>query len=138
MSKTTPCLWFDRQAEEAATFYTSLFPNSRITETSYYPEGGELPAGTALTVAFELDGRAFTALNGGPDFHFTEAVSFQISCEDQDEVDHYWYACPRAARRARAGGSRTGSGCPGRSSRPRCRGCSATPIPNARSARWPR
>jgi len=88
----TPCLWFDTQGEEAATFYTSVFPNSRIVSTSYYGEAGPRDAGSVLTVEFELDGKPFTALNGGPDFTFSEAISFQIDCEDQDEVDHYWSA----------------------------------------------
>ena len=90
----TPCLWFDRNAEEAVDFYLGIFPNSRITAVARYPES-EHPAhegrrGEVLTIAFELDGRAFTALNGGPFFHFTEAVSFQIDCETQDEIDRYW------------------------------------------------
>jgi predicted 3-demethylubiquinone-9 3-methyltransferase (glyoxalase superfamily) len=86
----TPCLWFDTQGEEAAKFYTSVFPNSRIVSTSYYGEAGPRDAGTVLTVEFELDGKPFLALNGGPDFTFSEAISFQIDCDDQDEVDHYW------------------------------------------------
>ncbi len=89
MPSITPCLWFDTDAEAAATFYTSVFPNSRIVSTSYYTEAGPKPAGTVLTVEFELDGKAFTALNGGPEFSFSEAISFQISCKDQDEVDYY-------------------------------------------------
>ena len=89
MPSITPCLWFDTDAEEAAKFYTSVFPNSRILNTSYYGEAGPKPAGTVLTVEFELDGKPFTALNGGPEFTFSEAISFQISCKDQDEVDHY-------------------------------------------------
>ena len=89
MPPITTCLWFDNDAEEAAAFYTSVFPNSRINNTSYYGEGAPKPAGTALTVEFELDGRTFTALNGGPEFTFSEAISFQISCQDQDEVDYY-------------------------------------------------
>lgn len=92
--KITPCLWFDDQAEEAARFYTSIFPSSRIGEISRYgKEGHEIhgkPEGSVLTVDFELDGQRFTALNGGPIFRFTEAVSFQISCSSQAEVDHYW------------------------------------------------
>jgi predicted 3-demethylubiquinone-9 3-methyltransferase (glyoxalase superfamily) len=88
----TPCLWFDDRAEEAAQFYTSLFDDSHIDEISRYGEGGPKPAGTALTVAFTLQGRPFTALNGGPEFTFNEAVSFQIGCVDQDEVDRYWSA----------------------------------------------
>lgn len=94
LPRISPCLWFDGQAEEAANFYVGIFPNSRITQISHYGEAGyevhHKPAGTVLTVAFELDGQAFTALNGGPEFKFTEAVSFQVNCETQDEVDHYW------------------------------------------------
>ena len=92
MQKITPCLWFDTEGEEAAKFYTSIFPNSRIVDVSYYGEAGPRPAGTVLTVEFELDGQRFTALNGGPDFTFNEAVSFQIDCEDQEETDRYWNA----------------------------------------------
>jgi predicted 3-demethylubiquinone-9 3-methyltransferase (glyoxalase superfamily) len=88
----TPCLWFDGQAEDAAKFYVSLFPNSTITDVSHYGPDMPMPEGTALTVAFELDGRPFTALNGGPEYSFTEAVSFQWSCKDQAEVDKYWDA----------------------------------------------
>src|SRR6188474_1695229 len=86
-NKITPCLWFDTQGEEAARFYTSLFPNSKILEVTYWPTGAEgpdgkvVPDGTVLTVEFELDGRPFTALNGGPEFTFDEAVSFQISVD---------------------------------------------------------
>ncbi len=93
-AKITPCLWFDTQAEDAAKFYISVFKNSRITDTSYYSEAGHeghgRPAGSVMVVAFELDGRPFTALNGGPHFTLNEAVSFQIDCEDQAEVDYYW------------------------------------------------
>jgi predicted 3-demethylubiquinone-9 3-methyltransferase (glyoxalase superfamily) len=78
------------QGEEAASFYCTLFPNSRIVGVSHYGEAGPRPAGTVLTVDFELDGRRYVALNGGPEYRFTEAVSFQISCADQDEVDRYW------------------------------------------------
>jgi predicted 3-demethylubiquinone-9 3-methyltransferase (glyoxalase superfamily) len=89
-----PCLWFDTEAEEAARFYTGIFPNSRVTHVARYPEAGQeihrKPAGSVLTVAFELDGRPFTALNGGPDFKFTEAVSFQIECATQADVDYFW------------------------------------------------
>ena len=90
MPAITPCLWFDTRGQEAAEFYVSVFPNSRITDTSYYGEVGPGTPGTVLTVEFELDGHRFTALNGGPQFTFSEAVSFQIDCADQDEVDHYW------------------------------------------------
>ena len=88
--KIVPNLWFDTEAEEAAGFYTSLFENSRIVEVTRYGSAGPRPAGMVMTVTFELDGQQFTALNGGPEFTFDEAVSFQISCETQDEVDYYW------------------------------------------------
>ena len=88
--KLTPCLWSNGKALEAAEFYVSIFPNSRITQTSYYSDAGPMPKGTVMMVAFELDGQEFTMLNGGPQYKFTEAVSFQIDCTDQDEVDHYW------------------------------------------------
>jgi predicted 3-demethylubiquinone-9 3-methyltransferase (glyoxalase superfamily) len=90
MPDITPCLWFDTEGEDAAKFYTSIFPNSRITEISHYGEAGPREAGTVLTVSFELDGTEFVALNGGPNFTFTEAISFQVFCESQEEVDHYW------------------------------------------------
>ena len=92
MSKVTPWLWMDTQGEEAAEFYCSVFPNSRITGVSRYGEAGPRPAGTAMTVSFALDGQPMVILNGGPDFHFSEAVSFQIDCADQAEVDYYWDA----------------------------------------------
>jgi len=90
--KIAPCLWFDTEAEEAAELYCSLFPNSRIVGRSHYGEGGPRAAGSVMTVDFELDGRPYVALNAGPDFPFTEAVSFQVSCEDQVEVDRLWDA----------------------------------------------
>jgi predicted 3-demethylubiquinone-9 3-methyltransferase (glyoxalase superfamily) len=92
MPKLTPWLWFDTQGEEAAEFYTSVFPNSKIVEVTRYGSAGPRPEGTAMTVSFDLDGQRFVALNGGPDFSFTEAVSFQVACADQDEVDYYWTA----------------------------------------------
>lgn len=92
MDKVHTFLWFDDQAEEAAKFYTSLFENSRITEVSRYGEAGPGEPGSAMTVSFELDGRPFTALNGGPDYRFTEAISLFVTCEDQAEVDKYWDA----------------------------------------------
>jgi predicted 3-demethylubiquinone-9 3-methyltransferase (glyoxalase superfamily) len=92
MSGITPCLWFDTDGEEAANFYTSLFPNSTILNVSRYGEGGPRAAGTVMTVSFELDGLEFLALNGGPNYTFSEAVSFMVSCADQDEVDRYWEA----------------------------------------------
>lgn len=94
LQRITPCLWFDDQAEQAALFYTTVFRNSKILKVSCYGEAGyEIhgrPAGSVMTVAFELDGCKFTALNGGPVFKFNEAVSFQIGCETQEEVDYYW------------------------------------------------
>src|SRR5262245_19111060 len=92
--KIAPCLWFDDRAEEAARFYVGIFKNSKILDVSRYSEAGYevhgRPAGSVMTVSFELDGQRFTALNGGPLFKFSEAISFQISCETQEEVDHYW------------------------------------------------
>lgn len=94
IQKITPCLWFDDQAEEAAKFYTDIFMNSRIVQILRYGEAGYevhgRAAGTVMTVAFELDGQGFTALNGGPVFKFNEAVSFQVNCKTQEEVDYYW------------------------------------------------
>lgn len=94
MQRITPCLWFDDNAEEAANFYTSVFKNSKIKNISRYGEAGAAvsgrPKGSVLTVAFELDGQEFTALNGGPMFTFNEAISLQVNCETQAEVDYYW------------------------------------------------
>lgn len=94
MQKITPFLWFDTQAEEAANFYTSIFGNSKIVSVARYGEEGARasgrPKGSAMTVAFQLDGQDFVALNGGPHFKFTEATSFVVNCETQEEVDHYW------------------------------------------------
>ena len=90
----TPCLWFDDRAEEAAAFYTAIFSNSKIVNISRYGEAGYevrgKPAGTVMAVAFELNGQAFAALNGGPAFKFNEAISFQVHCQNQEEVDYYW------------------------------------------------
>jgi predicted 3-demethylubiquinone-9 3-methyltransferase (glyoxalase superfamily) len=88
--KITPSLWFDTQAEDAANFYTSVFKNSRVINVNRYTDAGPRPAGTVMTVDFELDGMRFVGINGGPQFKFDEAVSFQISCEDQGEVDYFW------------------------------------------------
>ena len=90
----TPCLWFDDQGEEAARFYTAIFPNSKIVTVTRYSEAGQeihgKKPGTVMTVEFELNGNTFTALNGGPVFQFNEAISFQVYCDTQDEIDHYW------------------------------------------------
>ncbi|HEU0304475.1 MAG TPA: VOC family protein [Gaiellaceae bacterium] len=90
MNGITPFLWFDTEGEEAARFYTSVFPNSRIVEITHYGSAGPRPEGTVMTVSFELDGQKFVALNGGPEFTFNEAVSLEVECEDQEEVDSYW------------------------------------------------
>jgi len=90
MPRITPCLWFDTNGEEAAQFYASIFPNSKILTVTHYSDDGPQQAGSVLTVEFELDGQRFTALNGGPQFTFTEATSLQVLCDDQDEVDYYW------------------------------------------------
>ena len=90
IQKITPFLWFDNQAEEAAAFYVSIFPNSKIEKVLRYGAAGPGPAGSAMTVAFQLDGQSFVALNGGPIFKFTEAISFVVNCQSQDEVDAYW------------------------------------------------
>ncbi|WP_367026272.1 VOC family protein [Methylococcus sp. ANG] len=108
LQKITPCLWFDREAEEAAAFYTGIFPDSGITQVSRYGEAGHehhgRPPGSVMVVAFRLEGQAFTALNGGPMFKFNEAVSFQVGCETQAEVDYYW-------ERLSAGGDETAQRC---------------------------
>lgn len=100
MGSITPCLWFDGQAEEAAGLYTRVVRNSRILEVS---RTGRSESDPALTVSFELDGQPFVALNGGPQYSFTEAVSFQISCDDQEEVDRYWAALAEGGEESRCG-----------------------------------
>ena len=113
MQTITPCLWFDRNAEEAATFYTSIFKNSKIGSVSRYGEAGyeihRMPAGTVLTIEFDLNGQKFTALNGGPVFKFNEAVSFQVHCETQEEVDYYWEKLG-AGRRSKGSAMRLAQG----------------------------
>jgi predicted 3-demethylubiquinone-9 3-methyltransferase (glyoxalase superfamily) len=103
MSKVTPFLWFDGQAEEAAAFYVSLVPGSRITSVTRHGAGGPGPKGIAMTVTFELDGRPFIALNGGPHFKFNEAISFSVNCESQEEVDRYWAALTEGGEEGRCG-----------------------------------
>ena len=90
MPKITPFLWYDKEAEEAANFYCSVFKNSKVHKVARYPEGSPAPAGSVMTVEFELDGQRFIALNAGPHFKFNEAVSFVIDCDTQADVDHYW------------------------------------------------
>jgi predicted 3-demethylubiquinone-9 3-methyltransferase (glyoxalase superfamily) len=108
MQKITPFLWFDHQAEEAANFYASIFKNSKVGHVARYDEAGARasgrPRGSAMTVAFQLDGQDFVALNGGPHFKFTEAVSFVVNCQTQEEVDHYW-------EKLSAGGDETAQQC---------------------------
>jgi predicted 3-demethylubiquinone-9 3-methyltransferase (glyoxalase superfamily) len=103
MQKITPCLWFDGQAEEAARFYTSIFPNSKINKVTHYREGAPRPKGSVLTVLFELDGQEFLALNGGPEFQFTEAVSFIVNCETQQEVDRMWEKLSEGGKEVQCG-----------------------------------
>ena len=90
MQKISPFLWFDNHAEEAAKFYVSIFKDSKILNVSRYGEGGPMPKGTAMSVSFQLEGQEFIALNGGPEFKFSEAISFLVHCETQKEVDYYW------------------------------------------------
>jgi len=90
MPDITPCLWFDTEGEDAAKFYTSVFPNSKITNVTHYGSAGPRSEGTVMTVEFELDGKPFVALNGGPQFRFSEALSFQVDCDTQDDVDSLW------------------------------------------------
>jgi predicted 3-demethylubiquinone-9 3-methyltransferase (glyoxalase superfamily) len=90
LQSISPCLWFNGQAEEAAQFYLSIFPDARVLEVLRWPEGGMAPAGTVLTVSFQLAGQEFIALNGGPQVSFDEAVSLSVRCQTQAEVDHYW------------------------------------------------
>ena len=103
MLKIIPNLWFDTEAEEAANFYISVFKNSRIVNVSHYTEAGPRPAGTVMTVEFELDGQRFVGINGGPEFKFDEAVSFEIKCETQDEIDYYWEALTEGGKESQCG-----------------------------------
>ncbi|MGH2942258.1 MAG: VOC family protein, partial [Solirubrobacteraceae bacterium] len=101
--RITPNLWFDTEAEEAADFYVSVFKNSRIVNVMHYTEAGPREAGMVMTVEFELDGQRFVGINGGPEFTFDEAVSLQINCEDQDEVDYYWQRLSEGGREGPCG-----------------------------------
>jgi predicted 3-demethylubiquinone-9 3-methyltransferase (glyoxalase superfamily) len=117
MQPITPCLWFDTEGEKAAELYTSVFPNSKIVEVTRYGSAGPRTEGTVMTVEFELNGQSFVALNGGPDFTFSEAVSFQVACKTRTRSTTTGARSRRAARKDRAAGSRTASASPGRSSR---------------------
>ena len=90
IQKITPCLWFDTEAEAAVAHYTAIFPNSREIARTHYGQGMHKPQGTVLTIVFELDGERVMALNGGPEFKFSESISMSVACETQDEIDHYW------------------------------------------------
>ena len=103
MQKITPFLWFNNQAEEAANFYVSIFKNSKILSISRYGEAGPGPKGSAMTVVFQLDGEEFIALNGGPSFKFTEAISFVVNCETQQEVDEFWEKLSKDGEESRCG-----------------------------------
>ena len=103
MQKITPFLWFDDNAEEAANFYCSIFPSSRIVSTNRYGEGGPRPAGSVMTVTFRLEGQELVALNGGPAFRFTEAISLFVSCETQEEVDELWEKLSEGGEQSQCG-----------------------------------
>lgn len=103
MRKITPFLWFDHQAEEAANFYVSIFKNSKVGNITRYGDGGPGPKGSVMTVSFELDGQPFMALNGGPAFHFTEAISMFVHCENQQEVDELWEKLSSGGEKSRCG-----------------------------------
>ncbi len=103
MKKITPCLWFDDKAEEAARFYASIFKNSRVGDITHYGEGAPRPKGSVLTVQFQLDGQDYLALNGGPVFKFTEAVSFIVYCETQEEVDRMWESLSAGGEKVQCG-----------------------------------
>ena len=103
MQKITPFLWFDNKAEEAANFYVSVFKNSKLLNVARYSEVGPGPKGAVMTAEFELDGQEFIALNGGPHFKFTEAVSFVVNCETQEEIDYYWQRLSEGGQESRCG-----------------------------------
>lgn len=103
MQRISPCLWFDTEALEAANFYTGVFKNSKIKSVTHYGEAGPMPAGTVMVVTFELDGVEFIALNGGPIYKFSEAVSLSIGCRTQAEVDHYWDALTKGGEEGPCG-----------------------------------
>jgi predicted 3-demethylubiquinone-9 3-methyltransferase (glyoxalase superfamily) len=103
MQKITPNLWFDTEAEEAAAFYISVFKNARIVNVTHYTEAGPRPAGEVMTVEFELDGVRFVAINGGPQFKFDEAISFEVKCETQDEIDYYWESLAEGGEEGQCG-----------------------------------
>ena len=103
MQQITPFLWFDNNAEEAMNFYVSVFKNSKVNRVTRYGDAGPGPAGSVMTVEFELDGQQFVGLNGGPHFQFTEAVSFTVKCETQEEIDYYWDKLSEGGQKSRCG-----------------------------------
>ena len=129
MQKIVTFLWFDNQAEEAANFYVSIFKNSKIINTVRYSDAGPGPKGSVMTVTFELAGQQFMALNGGPHFHFSEAISLLINCETQQEVDNLWEKLSAGGKKITAAGSKINTVSPGKSSPPPSAKCSRTKIP---------
>jgi predicted 3-demethylubiquinone-9 3-methyltransferase (glyoxalase superfamily) len=103
MQKIVPCLWFNNNVKEALDFYKSVFPNVKIKDINHYPAGGPLPEGEILTATFELEGQEFMALNGGPDFKFTEAISLMVKCRTQDEIDFYWEKLSEGGEKSQCG-----------------------------------
>jgi len=137
MKKITPFLWFDSEAEQAAKFYVGIFKNSKIGKITRYGEDGPRPKGSVMTVEFTLDRVEFVALNGGPQFKFTEAISFSVNCEDQDEIDYFWEklsADGGSTPKAFGAGSKTNSVSRGRSTRSFSTICWAIPMPGRRIA----
>jgi predicted 3-demethylubiquinone-9 3-methyltransferase (glyoxalase superfamily) len=132
--KITTFLWFDDQAEKAVRHYLSIFNNSRIVDVTHYSAAGPRPDGSVLTITFELEGQQFIALNSGPQYKFTEAISLMVSCETQDEVDSYWAKLGAGGEWGRAAGSRTNTACRGRSRRPSYSKCCSTLIASASPA----
>ncbi len=121
MQKLSTCLWFDGKAEEAMNFYTSIFKNSQKGPVSRYGEGAPMPKGTVMTASFELLGHEFMALNGGPQFSFTPAISLMVACGSQEEMDEYWGKLSSGGETSSAAGSRTNTAYRGRSFPPSCR-----------------
>jgi predicted 3-demethylubiquinone-9 3-methyltransferase (glyoxalase superfamily) len=133
MPKITPCLWFDHQAEEAEKFYVSLLKNSKIRDTARYGEEGAKvsgqPKGSVMTVTFQLEGQEFMALNGGPLFTFSEAVSFIVNCETQEEVDRFWGTLSEGGEEGPCGWLKDNTACPGRSCPRSWRSCCRIRMP---------
>jgi len=129
MQKITPFLWFDGNAEEAMNFYVSIFKNSKVLRVARYGDAGPGPKGTVMVASFQLEGQEFQALNGGPQYKFTPAISLFVNCETQQEVDALWKKLSEGGRIDQCGGFRTSLVFPGRSFLPSCPSCSRTRIP---------